>query len=125
MGNELKQVIETLTKKTQAEEVNWRNSSAEGEYSLFLNQSTITLGSIHYFSETSYIIRIYNEDGNIIKEIDSSKEKEHDIKSMIEKLYSMVQDSFSDAQKTIKSILDELEQSGVVGGDIDHRELTF
>lgn len=125
MGSELKQVIKALIEKTQVDEVNWRHSSADGEYSLFLNQSTITIGSIHSFSETSYIIRIYNEDGNIIEEVDSSKEMDSVINSMIEKLYLLVDETFSRAKRTIHSVLDELKQSGVVGGDNDPREIPF
>lgn len=125
MDSELKQVLVALIEKTEVEEVNWRNSSADGEYSLFLNQSTITIGSIHSFSETSYIIRIYNEDGNAIKEVDSSKDMDSDMNSMIEKLYLLVADTFSHEKKTIHSVLDELKQSGVVGNDSSPRELPF
>ena len=125
MDTSLKTIVESLIEKTRAEEANWRTSSAEGEYSLYLNNSTITIGTIHTFSDTTYVLRVYNDDGDVVTVLDSATDMDSELKSQIEELYSLAQETFLHVKKTFASTIEELRQPGVVGSDTDPKELPF
>ena len=125
MDTSLKAIVESLIIKTTAEEANWRVSSAEGEFSLFLNHSTITIGAIPSFSETTYVMRIYNDGGNEIAVLDTASDMDQGLRDLIEKLFFLAQEAFLHSKKTIDSVLNELGQPGIVGSDTDPKELPF
>ena len=121
----MRTIVESLIEKTKAEEANWRTSSTEGEYSLYLNNSTITIGTIHTFSDTSFVMRIYNDGGDVVTILDSSTDMDSELKSQIEELYSLAHETFLHTKKTIESVIEELKKPGVVGSDTDSKELPF
>lgn len=125
MEERVKTVISALIAKTQAGEANWRVSSAEDEYSLFLDHSTITIGSIPTFNEMYYAVRIYNENGDVAVEYVSDNETSEGDNILLEQLFKGARESYRNEKQTLDSVIQELNKKGVVGSDCDPRDLPF
>lgn len=125
MEEKVKTVIKALIAKTQAGEVNWRISSAEDEYCLFLDRSTITIGSIPTFNEVYYALRVYNENGDVSVEFVSDDDTNNEDSSLLRQLYEEAKASFRKEKQTLDSVMQELSKEGVVGNNNDPRDLSF
>lgn len=117
MEAKLKSVIEALIAKTRTGEVNWLASSAEDEFCLYLDQSTITIGSIPEFTATTYLLRIYNSLGDLSVEFEADTDTNTEERALLEQLYMEAQKSFRNENQTLDSIMEELKKDGVVGND--------
>ena len=117
MEAKLKSVIEVLIAKTSSGEVNWLVSSAEDEFCLYLDQSTITIGSIPEFTATTYLLRIYNSLGDLSVEFEADTDTDLDERALLERLYMEAKKSFRNENQTLDSIMEELKKDGVVGND--------
>ena len=124
MEQDLRMIVEALIARSKEDEVNWRSTSSDSEYSLFLDQSTITIERILSFSVPSHVLRVYNENGDLSLEIDSSQlSVEESI--LLQKLYDSASESFRHVNKTLKSIIGELRKPGMIGRESNSDELPF
>lgn len=122
MEAQIKTVIDKLIAKTQAEEVNWRMSSAEDEFCLFLDHSTITIGLIRSFSIVTYVFRLYNELGEIATELEVNNDGNSEESVLLAQLYSEAKKSFRNEKQVLEMVMEELQKVGIVGNDENQLE---
>lgn len=125
MEENIKTVVRALIAKTHAGEVNWRISSADAEYCLFLDHSTITIGSIPTFNVVYYALRVYDENGDVSVEFVSDEDTSIDDNNLLSQLYEEAKGSFRKVKQTLDSVMQDLSKKGVVGNDNDTRDLPF
>lgn len=125
MDNKIKTITKALIAKTKAGETNWRVSSSEGEFCLYLDHSTITIGIVPTFNVMTYALRLYNDKGDVVALVESNDENDREDNALLEQLYTEADKSFKKEKQTLDSIIKELSQVGVVGKDFDPADLPF
>lgn len=124
MEQVLRTIVEALIARSKEDEVNWRATSSDSEYSLFLDQSTITIERVPSFSVPSHVLRVYNENGDLSLELYSNQlNVEEDF--LLQQLYDSASESFRHVNKTLQSIVGELQKPGMIGKDSNSEELPF
>jgi hypothetical protein len=120
MNEKLKNIVEALIRKTRSKEAIWNRSSASNQFKLLLPNNiavTITLFSDNSNQNSSLVIAIYNENGDVIHSYDTEYEDD-DSKAgyaMLQTLYRAASDLYYKVDETFDALLQSVNSTGVIG----------
>lgn len=108
-------LIEKLIEKTESKKANWYKTSAENEFLLSLEKSTITT-DLWVNEEGEWAdLNIRNDNGNIVTNLCVNRRTNPSEFALLSKLNSAAKESYYKIDETFNSILKELNSNDTIG----------
>lgn len=119
-------LIELLTERTTAKTAIWSKGSAENQFKLSTPEGmaiTIIFWSQDYNDPETYLINVFNVNGNIIESFNTHHDGNNEPESfeMLRQLYKAVSNQYYKVEETMDALLASLQSQKVIGSADDSK----
>lgn len=108
------QIINGLIQKTTEKKASWKDSSTKGEYKIFFEGATLTIGKFANSYGNYLVLTILNNEGKVI--VKETAYTTNPASNKLNELFIAAQESSLKKNDTLQSIIEQLKQD-TVGDD--------